>query len=195
MLVAAAILVSLLGLGLAVWWQLQGVGENRAAFARRRQQAGFGLLLLMLVLGAGAYIGIYGVPDRIFAAEEDGGWGAVIIDGRPVSAEDYRIAVKGGEVVGGYDGCNSWGYTDDPLGPDGSRMIVSTLVECPDDRVRRAYWTLRSRGTALELRPDGSLRLAGRGHEAIFQRCRSIGNSGSGRERCVTHDPDQLVNF
>ena len=40
-----------------------------------------------------------------------------------------------------------------------------------------------------------SLRLAGRGHEAIFHRCRPSGNSGSGRERCVTHDPDQLVNF
>jgi hypothetical protein len=195
MLIAVVMLVSLLGLGLAIWWQLQGVGEDPAAFARRRKQAGFGLLLLMLMLGAGSYIAINGVPDRIFAAEEDGGWGAVTIDGRPVSAEDYRIAVRGREVVGGRDGCNGWGYTDDPPGPDGSRMIVSTLVECPDDPVRRAYWTLRSRGIALELRPDGSLRVAGQGHEAIFHRCRPSGNSGSGRERCVTHDPDRLVNF
>ena len=196
---AVIILVSLSGLGLAVWWQLQGVGEHPVAFARRRRQAGLGLLLLMLILGAGSYISVNGMPKRLFAAEEDGSWGAVLIDGRPVSAEDYRIVVEDRQVVGGRDGCNDWGFTDDPPGPDGSRMIISTLVACPEDPVREAYWAVRARGVVPELRPDGSLRLAGWGHVAIFRRCKwersKAGNRGSGREVCVTHDPDRLVNF
>jgi hypothetical protein len=200
MLTAAVLLLSTLGLGLAVWWQLRGVGENKAAFARRRKQAGFGLLLLMLMLGAASYITMNGVPDRIFAAEEDGDWGALAIDGRSVSADDYRIWVDGGRLAGGRDGCNDWGYSDDPPYPDGSRMILSTMVGCPDDPVRKAYWALRASGTRLELRTDGSLRLAGQGHEAIFRRCnwvqeRSPGHGGSGQKICDTHDPDRLVNF
>lgn len=109
--------------------------------------------------------------DGLLTADEDGSWAALSIDGRPVDPQQYRIAIADGEVSGGRDGCNSWGYSDEAPDANGERTIVTTLVGCPeDDPVRQAYWRLAS-ASRIALLPDGRLRLSADGHEAIFRRC------------------------
>ena len=181
----ALLLVGLTGLGIAVWSQVRALDAGEAEFRRRRKRSGIALGGLVLLLGAGVFVSS-GVPaDWLLAEKEDGGWGGVSIDGRPVSAADYRISVKRGRITGGRDGCNDWHYTDDPPAPDGGRMIFSTLVACPeDDPLRRAYYRLRAEGVP-QLRPDGSLRLAAGGHEALFRRCRWLREPGSGMRVCA----------
>lgn len=141
------------------------------------QRAKIGFLLLLLVPAFGLMA--LGILDRtggwkpskmFFAEEEDGSWVAVSIDGRPASPEEYRITIAEGEVVGGRDGCNDWSYEDEEPDAKGERMIVSTLVGCPEDATRQAYWLLRG-DPRIELLPNGTLRLAAPGHEGIFRRC------------------------
>lgn len=196
------ILASFAGLALAVWWQLRTIGEGATELTRRRRQAGLGLAVFLLLLGLAHYVSIHGIPKRLFAAEEDGRWGAVSIDGQTMTSQGYTIVIEDGRVAGGRDGCNYWGFSDDPPAKDGSRMIVSTLVGCPeDDPTRRAYWALTTAEASLVMRQDGTLWIAAKGHRGAFRRCRSLANSdaaksgGSGGETCVTHDSDRLVNF
>lgn len=141
------------------------------------QRAKIGFLLLLLVPAFGLMV--LGVLDRtgewkpwqmLFAEEEDGSWVALRIDGRPASPQEYRITIAEGKVVGGRDGCNHWSYEDEGPDANGQRMIVSTLVGCPEDATRLAYWSLRA-DPRIELLPDGTLRMAASGHEGIFRRC------------------------
>lgn len=186
------ILIALLAFGAALWSQVRAFDDDQAAFQRRRRRTGIGLGVLLLTLGLGHALATGTLRPRLFAPEEDGGWGALRIDGRPVSSRDYTIFIRDGRVEAGRDGCNSWGYTDDPPGPYGERMIISTLVACPeDDPVRLGYYAVARSGAKPELRPDGTLRLAAPGHEAFFRRCKWVeeplppGTSGSGPEICV----------
>lgn len=107
----------------------------------------------------------------MLAPDEDGSWAVVSIDGRPLPPDEYRFGITDGKISGGRDGCNDWSYTDDPPGPDGERMIVSTLQACPeDDPVRQAY-RLLTRNPKIELGADGLLRMTGQGHQAVLRRC------------------------
>lgn len=187
------LLVGVLGLGAAMWVQVRAFGDDPAIFARKRKRAGVGLVFLLLLLGIVQYIDA-GTPGlQMFDAKEDGSWGAVAIDGRPVSSKDYMIRIEDRRVAAGRDGCNSWGFEDEPFNAAGERMIVSTLVGCPeDDPVRNAYWALATAPQIpLTLRLDGTMRLAAREHRAFFRRCEWVREplppetSGSGPEVCV----------
>jgi hypothetical protein len=187
------ILVALLGLVAALWVQVRAMGADPAAFARSRRRAGMGLAALLLLIALVHFVNS-GIPARwLSATQVDGSWGAVAIDGRRVRPEAYSISIASGAVSGGHDDCNSWSFSDEPPRADGERMIFTTLVACPeDDPIRRAYWALATApGVTPELRPDGKLRIAARGHEGIFRRCRwerrrePGGASGSGSRFCV----------
>lgn len=107
----------------------------------------------------------------LFGPEEDGSWTAIRIDGKPVEPERYRISIGNGEVTGGRDDCNDWSYEQERA-KNGDRMIVSTLVGCPEgDPMRKAYWALVS-DPEVELRRDGRLRVSGQGHEMVAIRCK-----------------------
>lgn len=185
------ILIALMAFAAALWSQLRAFDDDEAAFRGRRRRTAAALVILLLTLGIGHALATGTLKPRLIAPDEDGGWGALRIDGRPVPSSEYTIFIRDGRIEGGRDGCNSWGYTDDPPGP-GERMILSTLVECPaDDSLRLAYYALARSGIEPELRRDGSLRLSAGGHEAIFRRCRWVeeprhpGPSAPRREICV----------
>jgi len=147
-----------------------------------------------LLLGLGAILTAHEsrLVQRLTAPPEDGAWAAVSLDGRPVPAGEYRLSISGGRVGGGRDGCNDWSF-EAPDETTGERRIFTTLVGCDEnDPLRRAYGVLAfAEGPVLQLRPDGSLRIAARGHEGLFRRCRWVeaplppGTSGSGPPRCA----------
>lgn len=179
------------GLALACLAIVRGLGLDDAGYRRRQKQAGLGLgaLLLVLILVQAGHDGK--VVYRLTAPEVDGSWAVVTIDGRPVPPREYRVVVTGAKVSGGRDACNGWGF-DKPEVEGGPPTITMTLVGCPeDDPVRRAYWALALAATP-DLREDGTLRLAARGHEAILRRCRWVdeplppGTSGTPPRACVT---------
>lgn len=189
-LTAVSVLIALTGFFAALAVQLRSFTDDQVAFARRRKRAALSFGALLFILG---FIHAYAIGlVRIgFGPEEDGSWGAISIDGRPVSSRDYTVFIRDGRVEAGRDGCNSWGYTDDPPGPNGERMILSTLVACyDDDPARKGYYAVARSKAVTELRGD-LLRLSARGHEAIFRRCTWVeeplptGTSGSGSEICV----------
>lgn len=98
--------------------------------------------LAMMALGFSGYRSPAHLWNSIFAAPEDGSWTAISIDGKPVEPERYRISIGNGEVTGGRDDCNDWSY-DEEEAKDGNRMIISTLVGCPEgDPLREAYWSI-----------------------------------------------------
>lgn len=167
------LLIAFAGLAAALWVLLRGFGLDQTAYRRRQARIALALLALLLALGMVQAGNDFRIVQRLTAPEVDGAWAAVSIDGRPVSWREWRISVTGGKVAGGRDGCNDWGF-DEPEVEGGERMIVTTLVGCPeDDPVRKAYWTVAiERNVPPELLGDGSLRLAAGGHQAIFRRCR-----------------------
>lgn len=99
--------------------------------------------------------------------QADGHWQAISIGGAPAGPRDYTILVEGGRVVGGYDGCNNWGYVWHP----GGWAIQSELQGCADDPLQRAYYqALQPDAHQLSLGPDGTLRVSADGQEAVFRR-------------------------
>lgn len=105
-------------------------------------------------------------------ASLDGLWRATAIDGQPVGRTDFLIRVRGGRVVGGKDGCNSWAYdmTQRPE-PDGTRMVVSDAMACPGIAQRPAYWRALGNGNAGPiLSESGDLRLRAGGSEIMARR-------------------------
>ncbi len=140
-----------------------------------RQNATIGVVVLLLaaalLLMVASVLGRSELWSRLFAPEADGNWAGVSIDGRGVAPQQYRIVILDGEVSGGRDGCNDWSYDDEGADEKGGRRITSTLVGCPEgDPVREAYWALTT-DPDIDLREDGSLRVASRGHQAIWRRC------------------------
>ncbi|HEY0114044.1 MAG TPA: hypothetical protein VGB59_12975 [Allosphingosinicella sp.] len=194
------LLIGFAGLVAALWVQARGFGLPQADYRRRQKKVALALAALLFALGAAAAAhesGVVRVKDghlavRLTAPEVDGAWAAVSIDGRPVPWREWRIGVTDGKVSGGRDGCNDWDF-DEPEVEGGERTIVSTLVGCPEeDPVRKAYWALATApDPSLQLRGDGTLRIAGRGHEAVLRRCRWIteplppGTSGTGNRVCA----------
>lgn len=140
------------------------------------------LVAFAVALAGAFHVAARGAP-RPATLEVDGNWSAVAIDGRPAPV-GYRLAIENGRVQGGRDACNDWGYQEDGRG---GRLIVSTLVGCPEeDPVRRAFWVMASATDAsIALQGDGTLRVAAGGHEAVWQRCRWTRPSPRQSARCV----------
>lgn len=188
----ALLLVALAGLGAALWALVQGFGLDPAAYRRRQGKAGLSLLALLIGLGLIQAAHETRIVRRLTAPEVDGAWAALSIDGRPVPWREWRFSVAQGKVAGGRDGCNDWAF-DEPEVDGGERMIVTTAVGCPEqDPVRKAYWALAGADpVSLDLRTDGTLRLAGGGHEAVLRRCRWVdsplppGTSGTAPRICA----------
>ncbi|HEX8365442.1 MAG TPA: hypothetical protein VF603_09185 [Allosphingosinicella sp.] len=186
------VLIALAGFAAALWTMARGLRRGDAAYRRAQKRAGFGLAALLAALGLVQVGQTERVVQRLTAPEVDGSWNAAAIDGRPVAAGAWRISVERARVSGGRDDCNDWGYQQ-PEREGGQRLIVSTLVGCrEDDPVRRAYWAMATApDAALELRDDGTLRLAARGHEGLFRRCRwereapPPGSRSTGRQVCL----------
>ncbi|HEV2866897.1 MAG TPA: hypothetical protein VGX37_10295, partial [Allosphingosinicella sp.] len=59
---------------------------------------------------------------------KDGRWRLESADGHPVAA-DMWIDVSGGELQGGYEGCNHWGRRIE----NGRLLVTSELQGCPPD--------------------------------------------------------------
>ena len=106
------------------------------------------------------------------AAWADGEWGAITIDGRRVAPGSFNVSVRNGQITGGRDGCNNWGYVEDqPPASDGSRMIVSDAQGCPETAEQRGYRIAIGMGTpGLAKVPDGNLRIFAGGHEIVARR-------------------------
>jgi len=189
-LTLALLLIGAAGLAAACWTIVRGFGMDAAGYRRRRKQAGLGLGALLLAIGLVQAGDSLRVVQRLTAPAVDGSWAAVAIDGRPVPWREWRYRIERGKVAGGFDACNEWGF-DTPEVEGGPPTITTTLVGCPEqDPVRKAYWAL-ALGASAELRADGSLRLSGRGHEAILRRCRWTeeplppGTAGTPPRACV----------
>jgi hypothetical protein len=167
------VLIALAGFVAASWVLARGLARDDAGYRRAQKRAGLGLAGLLLGLGIVQVGQTERVVQRLTAPEVDGSWIAMTIDGRAVAPGAWRISVERGRVSGGRDDCNDWGYQE-PEEQGGQRTIASTLVGCPeDDPVRRAYWAMATApDAALALGEDGTLRLAARGHEGVFRRCR-----------------------
>lgn len=123
-------------------------------------------LLLALLAGCGS-------SSREPDPRLDGLWEATSIDGKPVPADRFLLRLRNGRVVGGRDGCNSWGYDETvPPAPDGSRTIVSDLMGCPAIPQRPAYWRALGNGNVVPAlrRPDSQLRIAAGGAEILARR-------------------------
>lgn len=127
--------------------------------------------IVLFALSLAGYRSPADIWRALTAAPEDGDWTAISIDGRPVEPERYRITLVQKKVLGGRDDCNDWSY-DDQRDKPGERMIVSTLVACPENDSRReAYWAIANNST-VTLRPDDKLLISGQGHSALMVRCR-----------------------
>ena len=109
--------------------------------------------------------------DNAFGPKVNGSWRAVSLDGQSVTSDDYLIVVKRGKVVGGYDHCNGWSFDDEGPGPNGDRMVTSTLVACPETDARIVYHIL-AYGPRFELVSERELRLSRRCHSGLFRRCK-----------------------
>lgn len=95
-------------------------------------------------------------------AQETERWESSTIDGRPASG--FVLAMRGGEVVGGHDGCNGWGISEHP------DLIVMETEECPPDSTRDVYWVL-ARGNETAYSRQGSKLIARGGqHTGVFVR-------------------------
>src|SRR5688572_12299972 len=102
-------------------------------------------------------------------AVPDGLWSVTAISGVEIPAEKFLLRIRDGRVVGGRDGCNSWGFDEtQPPQPDGTRMIVSDAQECAPTPQLRGYWRALGNGNApLRLTPGGELRVRAGGAEII----------------------------
>jgi hypothetical protein len=158
------------GLLIALWIQVRAIGTP--GFLRQRRRAAVGLTLLLAALGLFHAYARGWLDLTLFPPEEDGSWGAVSINGQPVSPREFYIGVRDQEVTGGRDGCNYWSYEKEPERGDGQRSIHTTLAGCEESPAQRGYWAVAGApSAALRLRADGSLEISASGHRVLFRRC------------------------
>jgi hypothetical protein len=102
----------------------------------------------------------------------DGLWRATAIDGQPVGRTEFLIRVRGGRVVGGKDGCNSWAFEmTRPPEPNGHRTIVTDLMDCGPVPLEAAYWRALGNGNVVPRADEtGELRLRAAGSEIVARR-------------------------
>lgn len=108
------------------------------------------------------------------AADADGDWAVLRIDDAAVAPDSFRVVLRRGEVTGGHDGCNNWGY-DESVPPlaDGSRMIVSDAQACPETAQSRAYRMVIAK-PAIRSAESGRLVLSAGGHRLLLERCQWV---------------------
>lgn len=117
-------------------------------------------LLLALVCIALLVAGVRGPDWRAwFDGPERGNWRAVTIDGLDVFDERMFVTIADGQVQGGRDGCNDWGYTSDADPVTGERMILSTLAGCEETVETIAYRTVAHYRADVALIEPDTLRL------------------------------------
>ena len=107
-------------------------------------------------------------------AVADGLWSVTTISGVEVPAEKFLLRIRDGRVVGGRDGCNSWGFdaTQKPA-PDGTRMIVSDAQECAPTPQLRSYWRALGNGNApVRIAANGELNIRAGGDEIVARYAR-----------------------
>ncbi len=150
--------------------QVRWMELERSAFERKRRRVAMGLAGLLLTFGLVLYVASGGL-DWVFAPEEDGSWRAITIDGRPVADEGYTILIRSGQVIAGFDGCNSWHYEDASTAPDGSRSIMTTLAGCAKTPTIHAYWMTARAGVRPIVLPAQTIAVEANGHRAVFRRC------------------------
>ena len=95
---------------------------------------------------------------RLTGPEVDGRWIVETIDGRPAPAR-LELGIRWGEVRGGYDGCNHWGFEQEDRGPGTERMMVSTLQACPEIPGTEGYGAVAMLPATMSLMGDGRLRM------------------------------------
>ena len=106
----------------------------------------------------------------VAAPQEDGNWRFVRIDGIDVTAENYSIGIRWGELDGYYDGCNSCGISSEAEGI--YYMRTCTLQACAEQPNERLFRRFLSKDVVM--RPDGDrLILTIPGHRAELVRSRS----------------------
>jgi hypothetical protein len=125
-------------------------------------------LLPLIVVAVSGCGGSDTSQDVARSGHLDGLWAVTMIGGEP-AGPDYLLRIRGGRVVGGKDGCNSWGYDLTlPPRPDGTRMIISDAMACPLTPERKAYWRALGNGNApVRLNDDGRLLVEAGGEEIV----------------------------
>lgn len=105
-----------------------------------------------------------------FDGPERGTWRAVTIDGLDVRENRMHVIVADGEIRGGRDGCNYWGYSGEPDPETGERMIETTLAGCVDSPEIRAYNTIGHHLAELRLEGEDRLIVSNQGVTGNFIR-------------------------
>ncbi len=105
-----------------------------------------------------------------FDGPERGTWRAITIGGLDVADERMSIAVADGEIRGGRDGCNYWGYSGAPDPETGDREITSTLAACEETPALQAYDAIGHYRADLRLVSEDRLEVSYRGVSGIFRR-------------------------
>ncbi|MWV29201.1 hypothetical protein [Aurantiacibacter rhizosphaerae] len=67
------------------------------------------------------------------------------------------IVIADGEVRGGRDGCNYWGYVGEPDPETGERMMESTLAACDQTPAIQAYDSIGHYRAEIELLSENRL--------------------------------------
>ena len=99
---------------------------------------------------------------------ERGDWQAVEINGQYVRPHGYVLRFEHGEIVGGHDGCNSWGFTGDVDPRSGKRMISSDAQACAEGPADRGYWAIASEPTSFKLQDDGRLKIVSEPNALLY---------------------------
>jgi hypothetical protein len=95
-------------------------------------------------------------------AQQPVNWVSATIDGR--STNSFALVTRGGEIIGGHDGCNAWGLSDQP------GLITMDAQECPPDTMRDVYWRLARAKEATRNREGHMLVVRAGQHAGIFVR-------------------------
>jgi hypothetical protein len=74
------------------------------------------------------------------------------------------LVMRNGEVIGGHDGCNGWGLSDQP------GLIVSDAQECPPDQMRNVYWLIATGPRTSLTKVGDQLLVRAPGHVGTFRK-------------------------
>ena len=126
--------------------------------------------LTAAVLGIAATAGLCSVllprNDRLIyrltAPDLDGEWRFVGPRAR------YMLRIREGEIVGGYDGCNAWGFSQ-TLDDTGERMVVSDAQGCNPKPFHDTYRRFAFGNPHFELEGD-ALVVSVPDHRAVLVR-------------------------
>ena len=121
------------------------------------------LVAALLLAVAGLFGFRTGDLTALWDGPERGDWLAIRINGQAVGGHSYIVRFEHGDIVGGHDGCNAWGFSDTIDPRTGKRLISSDAQACAEGPVDHAYWSLVSGPTHFTLRDDGLLEIRNEG--------------------------------